>query len=142
MFWHLTDFIPGLSIQDNMIRAIKTSRAIVFFCTEHFADSNFCAQELDFCVREKRNNKRLRRVIPVVIGEENCPTELRRLNQVRPRRNYFDEDEAMRIVKRLKLGKPSACSGSKENVSKHSHIHVCVQDCMQVCIVGKSEPHP
>ena len=85
VFWHLSDFIAGLTIAENMLTAIRKSRWIVFVCSEHFEQSEFCQQELRFGLNSHYSTYkgRYRRVVALVLDEGCCPAKLKQLHPIK-----------------------------------------------------------
>ena len=106
VFWHHSDFIPGLTISENIIRAVQTSRRVVFVCSEHFHKSDFCQKELKFGVDSHYNKYkgRYRRVVPVVIQEGQCPSVLRQLRPINVDSNKLKASSDQHVVKQLNFG--------------------------------------
>lgn len=110
MLLHLTDFIAGATIEDNIIRAVNTSRVVVFVCSNNFNQSSFCQTELKYGMESHYNEYkgRYRRVIPVWIGGE-CPTQLNTF-RIRPIKTAgvvedYDENTISCLLRSLHLGK-------------------------------------
>ena len=102
VFWHYEHFKPGLTIMENIIRAVKLSRRTIFVCSRRFMKSEFCKKEMDYCLRVQEK-EHTRRVIPVVL-EECCPEEFKRFNQIRLSGKEMDDNEIKQFLLRLKLG--------------------------------------
>ncbi|VDI54286.1 Hypothetical predicted protein, partial [Mytilus galloprovincialis] len=49
------DFIPGNSILDNIIDAIKKSYKVILILTDHFVTSNWCQYEADQAIIKSLN---------------------------------------------------------------------------------------
>ena len=108
VFWHHSDFIAGLTIDENIIRATKLSRTVVFICSEHFHKSEFCRKELKYALHShyKEYNGKYRRVIPLVIQDGECIKELRHLHPIRVAKTTdVSSDNVKKLIKRLYLGK-------------------------------------
>lgn len=107
VFWHHSDFIPGLTINENILRAVQISRRIVFVCSEHFHRSDFCQKELKFSVDSHYNKYKgkYRRVVPIVIQDGQCPKELRQLRPIRVNVKKLRISSNLTVVKKLKFGK-------------------------------------
>lgn len=104
VFWHHEHFKPGIEIVENIARAVRVSRRIVFVCTESFGESDFCLQELAYCLDVQRKEK-TRRIIPVVVKEEFCPRELMEFNQIRiDQRDDMSAEEVENFIAKLNLG--------------------------------------
>ena len=104
VFWHHEHFKPGIEIVENIARAVRVSRRIVFVCTESFGESDFCLQELAYCLDVQRKEK-TRRIIPVVVKEEFCPRELMGFNQIRiDQRDDMSAEEVENFIAKLNLG--------------------------------------
>lgn len=107
---HLTDFIAGVTIEDNILRAVKISRVVVYLCSKNFNQSSFCQTELKYGMESHYNQYggRYRRVIPVWIGEE-CPAQLNtfRIRPIRTAGSVQDHDEESinGLLRSLHLGK-------------------------------------
>ena len=110
VLFHLSDFIAGMTIEDNIIRAVNISRVVIFVCSKHFSKSSFCQTELKYAMESHygQYQGRYRRVIPIVIGGE-CPTQLNtfRIRPIRAPSDIWDYNEGsiMDLIKTLKLGK-------------------------------------
>lgn len=111
---HLTDFIAGMSIEDNIIRAVDISRVVLYVCSKSFTESSFCQTELKYGMDSHYNKYRgrYRRVIPVVIGGsglEECPAQLNtfRIRPIKVPGSVEDYDRQVidEVMKALKLGK-------------------------------------
>ena len=77
----------------------------MFVCTKHFSQSEFCLQELAYCLDVQRSEK-MRRIIPIVIEEVFCPKELMGFNQIRIRQSYdMNPEEVEAFIVKLNLGK-------------------------------------
>lgn len=108
VFWHYCDFIAGLTIDDNIIRATKLSRTVIFVCSEHFHKSEFCQKELKYALHShyKEHNGKYRRVIPLVIQDGECTKELKQLHPITVK-NMTNESigNSHKLIKKLHLGK-------------------------------------
>ena len=104
MFWHHGDFIPGLSIEDNICRAIDKSRRIILVCTESFLNSAFCAMELHYGM-VRQHQVGIRCIIAIIFDEKHCPRGLQGLNYIKLRHGDLDEDEIEALMSRLSLGR-------------------------------------
>lgn len=107
---HLTDFIAGMTIEDNIVRAVNTSRTVIFVCSERFNQSIFCQTELKYGMESHYNEFKgcYRRVIPVWIGGE-CPAQLNTF-RIRPIKTTASVEDYNRnticcLIKSLCLGK-------------------------------------
>jgi hypothetical protein len=110
VLWHLTDFIAGVTIEDNIIRAVNISRVVIFVCSKSFNSSSFCQSELKYSMESHYNEYkgRYRRVIPIWIGGE-CPKQLNTF-RIRPIKTAggaedYDEKAIAFLLKDLHLGK-------------------------------------
>ena len=103
LFWHYEHFIPGKSIDDNIIRATVISRRTIFVCSSHFRKSGFCQMELKRGL-EQYSKTRTRRIIPIILQEECCPEELQYFNQLRLNHTDLTTDEAEQLIHRIQLG--------------------------------------
>ena len=105
---HSTDFVAGMTIEDNIIHAVNTSRVVVYVCSKNFNESSFCQTELKYGMESHYNKYegRYRRVIPIWIGGE-CPSQLRTF-RIRPIKTsasleQYDEEVIGKLIKELKL---------------------------------------
>lgn len=108
VFWHYSDFIAGLTIDENIIRATRLCRRVIFICSEHFHKSEFCQKELKYALHSHYSeyNGKYRRVIPVVIKGGECTKELQQLRPVEVTKTAdTHKDEVQKLLKRLYLGK-------------------------------------
>ena len=108
VFWHYCDFIAGLTIDENIIRAIKLSRTVVFVCSQHFHKSEFCQKELKYALHShyKEYNGKYRRVIPLVIQDGECTKELQQLYPIRVKNiTNGSTGNKQNLIKKLHLGK-------------------------------------
>lgn len=110
---HLTDFIAGMTIEDNIVRAVDISRVVVYVCSKSFNESRFCLTELKHGMESHygKYGGRCRRVVPVWIGGE-CPPQLNTY-KIRPIKistslEGYDNTATAEVVKMLKLGE--SCS--------------------------------
>lgn len=110
MFFHLTNFTAGMTIEDNIVRAVSISRVVLYVCSKNFSQSSFCQRELKYGMESHygKYRGRYRRVVPVVIGRE-CPAELDTF-KIRPiRTSGCVEDYTERVIsdllKTVNLGK-------------------------------------
>lgn len=104
IFWHYEHFRPGIGITENIQCAVRMSRRTVFVCTKHFSQSEFCLQELAYCLDVQRREK-MRRIIPIVVEEDFCPKELMGFNQIRVRQNCdMNSEEVEAFIVKLNLG--------------------------------------
>ena len=115
ILWHLTDFIAGMTIENNIIQAVKTSRVIIYVCSENFNKSQFCQTELKYGSEShyKQFKGRYRRVIPIVIGGK-CPTQLNTF-KIKPIRasgsvEDYKKSDINKLIEVLRLGKVSLSS--------------------------------
>lgn len=107
VFWHYSDFIAGITIDENIIRATKLCRRVIFVCSEHFCKSEFCQKELKYALHSHYSeySGRYRRVIPLVVQEE-CPKELQQLHPILVTgTSENNKDKGQKLIKRLNLGK-------------------------------------
>ena len=109
VFWHLSDFIAGMTIAENMLKAIGNSRWVIFVCSEHFARSDFCQQELKFGLDSHYNKYKgqYRRVIPLVIQKGSCPhtlTQLKPIDHTLREGHTPNKRDSHDIIKRLNFG--------------------------------------
>lgn len=107
---HLTDFIAGVTIEDNISRAVKISRVVIYVCSEKFNQSSFCQTELKYGMESHYNKYkgRYRRVIPVWIGGK-CPSELNTF-RIRPIKaselvEDYSKESIECLLKSLHLGR-------------------------------------
>ena len=110
VFWHYCDFIAGLTIDENIIRATKLSRIVIFVCSEHFHKSEFCQKELKYALHShyKKYYGKYRRVIPLVTQDGECTKELQQLHPIRAKNiTNGSTGSSQKLIKRLCLGKPS-----------------------------------
>lgn len=108
VFWHYSDFIAGLTIDENIIRATKLCRRVVFVCSEHFHRSEFCQKELKYALHSHYGEYKgkYRRVIPVVVQDGECTRELRQLHPIGVTKTTdISKDEIQKLIKKLNLGK-------------------------------------
>ena len=108
VFWHYSDFIAGLTIDENIIRAINLCRRVIFICSEHFHKSEFCQKELKYALHSHYSeyNGKYRRVIPVVFKGGEYTKELQQFHPVEVTRTAdTQEDKIHELLKRLHLGK-------------------------------------
>ena len=104
VFWHHDDFIPGLSIEDNICRGIQKSRRIILVCTESFMKSAFCAMELHYSM-VRQYQVGIRCMIGIIFDEKHCPRGLQGLNYIKLKHGVLDEDEIETLIDRLALGR-------------------------------------
>ena len=105
VFWHHQDFICGLTINDNIVRATQICRRIIFVCSENFQRSTFCQLELKFGLHSHYKD-RTRRVIPIVLQEEFCPDELRHFSQIRVNSLHVNASvDIEKLIQKIDLGK-------------------------------------
>lgn len=114
VFWHLSDFIAGMTIAENMLKAIRDSRWLIFVCSEHFARSDFCQQELKFGLDSHYNKYKgkYRRVIPLVIQKGSCPqtlTQLKPINHTLREGPTPNKRDIHDIIKMLNFGENCVC---------------------------------
>ena len=133
MFWHHCDFVAGLTIDENILRAIKLGQTVIFVCSEHFHKSEFCQKELKYALHShyKEYNGNYRRVIPLVIRDGECTKELKQLQPIRvTTRTNETKDYGHKTVKKLCLGN----SFVDITLSTHNlvgiHIPLCGRDGM------------
>ena len=110
MFWHYCDFIAGLTIDENIIRATKLSRTVIFICSKYFHTSEFCQKELKYALHShyKEYNGKYRRVIPLVIQDGECTKELQQLHPIRAMNiTSASTSNSQKLIKRLHLGMSS-----------------------------------
>jgi len=70
--WHLRDFIPGMSINEQISSAVSNSRKVLFIFSEHFEESDFCRFELELAMaRQLSTNTRC--VLPLTVGSDCVP---------------------------------------------------------------------
>lgn len=110
VLWHLSDFIAGLSIAENMLTAIKQSRWVIYVCSDYFEESHFCQQELRLGLEDhyRVHGGRYRRVIPLVLRGGTCPYKLKQLYPIQAHyeRQPPTSKDIDRLIRRLCLGKP------------------------------------
>ena len=109
VFWHYNDFIAGVTIDENIIRATKLCRRLIFVCSKHFHTSEFCQKELKYALHSHYSeyNGKYRRVIPLVLQDGECTKELQHLHPiVRIKTFNNSKDEAKNLIDRLQLGRP------------------------------------
>ena len=117
VFWHYYDFIAGLTIDENIIRATKLSRTVIFVCSKHFHTSEFCQKELKYALHShyKEYNGKYRRVIPLVIQDGECTKELQQLHPIRAMNTTSASiTNRQKLIKRLHLGTPSVVKFKSE----------------------------
>lgn len=106
---HLTDFIAGVTIEDNISRAVKISRVVIYVCSRNFNNSSFCQTELKYGIESHYNQYkgRYRRVVPVWIGGE-CPSQLNtfRIRPIKTRESVeeHNDESIARLLGSLHLG--------------------------------------
>ncbi|XP_078665265.1 uncharacterized protein LOC144907776 [Branchiostoma floridae x Branchiostoma belcheri] len=96
------DFLPGDSIQDSVIRAIKNSRRVILVVTTHFIRSEWCKDEM-----RKALDKVMREgdcLIPILLDNCNIPDKLQDIVYLDCSANYGSLDEGMveKLAKKLK----------------------------------------
>ena len=108
VFWHYSDFIAGLTIDENIVRAIKLCRRVIFLYSEYFHKSEFCQKELRYALHSHYSeyNGKYRRVIVVMAQGKQC---IKELQQLQPLEVTMASDTSKRgvqkLIKRLQLGK-------------------------------------
>ena len=108
VFWHYSDFIAGITIDENIIRATKLCRRVIFVCSEHFHKSEFCQKELKYALHSHYSeyNGKYRRVIPLVVQDGECTQELQHLHPILSIKTSDScKKEAKNLINRLQLGK-------------------------------------
>ncbi|CAG2253733.1 CD282 [Mytilus edulis] len=97
------DFIPGTSILDNIIGAIKKSNKVILILTDHFVSSNWCQYEADRAVIKSLNldSKDINCVIPIVLEECTIPEKIDHLNFIDMTIKRDFVQEMMRLKKVL-----------------------------------------
>ncbi|XP_063423305.1 uncharacterized protein LOC134707474 isoform X2 [Mytilus trossulus] len=97
------DFIPGTSILDNIIGAIKKSNKVLLILTDHFVSSNWCQYEADRAVIKSLNldSKDINCVIPIVLEECTIPDKIDHLNFIDMTIKRDFVQEMMRLKKVL-----------------------------------------
>lgn len=110
VFLHLTNFTAGMTIEDNIMRAVSISRVVLYICSKNFNQSSFCQKELKYGMESHygRYRGRYRRVVPIVIGGD-CPAELNTF-KIRPIRTSgcvedYTEGMTSDLLKMVNLGK-------------------------------------
>ena len=113
VFWHYSDFIAGLTIDENMIRATKLCRRVIFVCSKHFDKSEFCQKELKYALHSHYSDYHgeYRRIIPLVIRGGECSKELKQLHPIEIKSPGTSKGEVKKLIKRLYLGKAVIVNG-------------------------------
>lgn len=98
-----------MTIEDNIIRAVKISRVVLYVCSQNFTKSTFCQSELKYGLESHYGayKGQYRRLVPIVIDGE-CPTELNTF-RMRPIKasgsvDSYDKNAINKLLKTLKLG--------------------------------------
>jgi len=76
VFWHHSDFIGGVAINDNMRDAVNKSRVTITVLSENFLASDFCKAEMHFALL-KGTDTHSKCLIPILIDDCDVPPELR-----------------------------------------------------------------
>ncbi|XP_052094202.1 uncharacterized protein LOC127730112 isoform X2 [Mytilus californianus] len=97
------DFIPGISILDNIIGAIKRSNKVILILTDHFVSSSWCQYEADRAVFKSLNldSKDINCVIPIVLEDCSIPEKINHLNFIDMTIKRDFVQEMMRLKKVL-----------------------------------------
>ncbi|XP_052094178.1 uncharacterized protein LOC127730105 isoform X1 [Mytilus californianus] len=100
------DFIPGISILDNIIGAIKKSYKVILILTDHFVSSNWCQYEADQAVIKSLNldSNVTNCVIPIMLEECSIPDKIDNLNFIDMTIKRDFVQEMMRLKKVLLPG--------------------------------------
>ena len=100
------DFIPGNSILDNIIDAIKKSYKVILILTDHFVTSNWCQYEADQAIIKSLNldSNVTNCVVPIMLEECSIPEKINNLNFIDMTIKRDFVQEMMRLKKVLLPG--------------------------------------
>jgi len=129
VFWHLSDFIAGLTIAENMVGAIQRSRWIIFVCSRQFEQSTLWQQELRLGLNNHYSNYKgkYRRVIPLIIEEGACPKNLKQLYPIKYIQKHstrFRNQHIKHLIQRLHFGELNC-----EKLTSIVYMYVCMYTC-------------
>ena len=106
MFWPEDDYIVGLPLNDNITRAVKISRQIVYILDDASLHSDACQKELSAGLEshDKAFKGRYRRLVTIVVEKGACPEHLKRFRAVKASKSNVEPQEIRKLIKKLKLG--------------------------------------
>ena len=79
--YHIRDFIPGVSVTENILNGIEKSMKIVYLISQKFKENFMCKEEILYGVMASHKQCE-NSMIPVLLEKIDMPRELQSINYV------------------------------------------------------------
>lgn len=134
---HFRDFVPGETIQNNIIKAVQCSRRTILVITPSFVQSEFT--RLEYQVAQQEMLKRKHRIIPVLLEDiteceptmdPNLKVILKSVSYIEWPKDVNNETKVEKFWKRMQLSlpkkRPGKNAGQPEMATVADDIQIAV----------------